>query len=300
MFKALLKAARLRTLPLAIAGITLGSVVAAYLTVHRWEITWLAISTAVLLQILSNFANDYGDYTKGVDANRTDRAMAAGDLTMSQMRISLMVLGIASLISGIGLIGIAFQTISIQFVLFFLLGLGSLGAAIYYTAGKNPYGYRGLGDLAVFIFFGLAAVSGVYFLHNPELNRSFWLSLLPASAFGFLSAAVLNVNNIRDIHSDQSQGKITLAVKFGATKSIIYQLVLILAAFICLYVFVNRAGDTKAISVFLLLPLYLLHWLKLKSLKSTTEERPLYNKLLKQLVMLNALLVLVFGLILLF
>lgn len=277
----------------------MGSVVAAYFGTHKIEVTVLAILTAVFLQILSNFANDYGDFSKGVDVQRTDRVMAAGELSLKQMKIALWVLGLISLAVGIGLLLVAFKNISFQTMVFLFLGLASIAASFYYTAGKNPYGYRGLGDVAVFLFFGILSVSGVYFLHNPHISRALWLSLLPASAFGFLSTGVLNINNIRDIDNDAEMGKITLAVTFGKQKSEKYQLLLLLLAFVCISVFMFLAGDTKGISLLLIYPLYVLHWFKLRLLNNNKEQRPAYNILLKQMVLLNALLVLVFGLILL-
>jgi 1,4-dihydroxy-2-naphthoate polyprenyltransferase len=300
MVKTLIKAARLRTLPLAIAAIALGSVLAAFFQMFSWDVALLAMLTAVLLQILSNFANDYGDFSKGVDDDREDRVMSSGELSQNQMRTALLILGILSFGSGLILLYIALGGVSIKSIIYLILGLASIGAAIKYTAGKNPYGYRGLGDVMVFIFFGFVSVSGVYFLHNPEINRAFWLSLLPATSFGLLSVGVLNINNIRDIVNDKKMGKITLAASLGKKGAELYQLLLIIGAFICLWVFVQQTINNSRFSLFLLLPLYLFHWWLLKVLDAEPASRPSYNRLLKQMVLLNAILVLVIGLILLF
>ncbi|MBI1305295.1 MAG: 1,4-dihydroxy-2-naphthoate octaprenyltransferase [Bacteroidetes bacterium] len=299
MFKALVQAARLRTLPLAIASIATGAIVAAHLGNHNLRITVLAILTAVWLQILSNFANDYGDFTKGVDAEREDRALGSGSLSVSVIKNAMLVAGGLSLLFGITLLYQAFGNISLQFLLYFIIGLACIGAAIWYTAGKNPYGYSGFGDLAVFIFFGLIPVCGIYYLNNPFIERNFWLSLLPGSAFGLLSTGVLNINNIRDIDNDKSKNKITLAVMLGNKTAVFYQLILILTAFVCLSIFYTKTEGHVSLTLFLILPLFILHWFKLKGLESKPDQRIAYNKLLKQMVLLSVFTVLIFGLLLL-
>jgi len=300
MISALIKAARLRTLPLAIAAIGMGSILAAYFKSHSWMITALSLSTALLLQILSNFANDYGDFTKGVDQSRTDRVMSSGELNQKQMKRAMIVLVVLSLIAGISLLAGAFKTINIKTSIYFVLGLISIAAALYYTMGSNPYGYSRMGDIAVFIFFGLVSVTGVYYIQNPMIDRTFWLSLLPASSFGLLSVGVLNVNNIRDIENDLSLGKRTLAGRLGKRRAEFYHLGLIILAFSGLWIFFYHAVGRIHFSFFMLFPLYVFHWWIMRLLAGTPNERPTYNRLLKQSVLLNLLLVLVFGIALLF
>ncbi len=300
MISALIKAARLRTLPLAIAAIGMGSILAAYFKSHSWMITALSLSTALLLQILSNFANDYGDFSKGVDESRTDRVMSSGELNQKQMKWALIVLVVLSLVSGIILLIVAFQTVNLKTLIYFVVGLISIVAALYYTMGSNPYGYSGLGDIAVFIFFGLVSVTGVYYIQNPMIDRTFWLSLLPASSFGLLSAGVLNVNNIRDIENDLALGKRTFAGQLGKQRAEFYHLTLIVMAFTGLWIFFYLAIGRIHFSIFMLFPLYVFHWWIMRLLVGDSKERPKYNRLLKQLVLLNLFLVLVFGIVLLF
>lgn len=297
MFRALLQAARLRTLPLAIAGISLGSILAAFLGWHRWAITITALLTAVLLQVLSNFANDYGDYLKGVDKNRTDRALASGSLSIEDMKRATLILAVLCLFSGVLLLYVSFKQVDLLTVIFLLLGLLSIYAAIKYTAGKNPYGYRGLGDLAVFVFFGIVGVGGTYFLHNPVIDQHFWLTLLPASSFGLLSVGVLNINNIRDIESDRSMNKKTFAVALGAQWALRYQLLLIISAFVLLGFFMHRVVGHR-LSVFLLLPIFLWQWIKLRS-AVVAAPREVFNLLLKQMVLMCLFFVAMLAIILL-
>jgi 1,4-dihydroxy-2-naphthoate octaprenyltransferase len=300
MIGAFVKAARLRTLPLAIASIAMGSVLGAYFQKHNWSVTLLAVLTAILLQILSNFANDYGDFVKGTDDDsRSDRALASGSLSLMQMRAALIITSILSLLSGLTLLYVALGSLNLNFLLFLGLGLLSIAAAIKYTAGKNAYGYKSWGDISVFIFFGLVAVLGVYYLQSGHIDRDFRMSVLPASALGLLGVGVLNVNNIRDIAGDTQNGKITLAVKFGKKRAEIYQIVLCMSALILLAVFLRETSASSGLVILLLAPLYIIHWLRLKSLTNRMENRPAYNKLLKLHVLLNLITVLITSLILL-
>lgn len=300
MVGAFIKAARLRTLPLAIGSIAMGAILSSYFYSHSWAITGLALLTAILLQVLSNFANDYGDFTKGTDdAIRTDRALASGQLTIAQMKIALVVTSIASLLSGIALLYVSFDTLSIPFLAFLLVGLVAIGAAIKYTAGKNPYGYKSWGDVSVFLFFGIVAVLGLYYLHTGEYNSDFWICLIPAISVGLLAAGVLNVNNIRDIHGDQANGKMTLAVKLGKVNAEYYQLLLYIIAIVLLFFFTRTVSESSGLIVLLLLPLYLFHWVALKRLTPDGSERNTYNKLLKLHVFMNLLVVILTALVLL-
>ncbi|MBO6518272.1 MAG: 1,4-dihydroxy-2-naphthoate octaprenyltransferase [Bacteroidia bacterium] len=302
MISAFVSAARLRTLPLALASIALGSVLSAYFDQHSWSVTVLALTTAILLQILSNFANDYGDFAKGTDTEeRTDRALASGKLSLNQMKTALIVTSVLALVSGLGLLWTAFGSLSFSFITLLLVGLLSIGAAIKYTAGKNPYGYKTLGDFAVLIFFGWVAVLGMYYLHNQRIDSDFWLCLLPATSIGLLASGVLNVNNIRDIHGDTANGKFTLAVKMGKHQAEVYQLLLYLVSLAGLIVFLLKTSESPLHSLFLglfIIP-YLLHWNALRSLENTLENRPAYNRLLKLHVLLNMALVLALSFILL-
>lgn len=241
--KAWMSAFRLRTLPLAIAGIILGAFLAASHGKHHWDITGMAILTAVLLQVLSNLANDYGDFTKGTDnENRVgpERALQSGSITKSQMKSALFLFGFLSFSSGVFLLWLSFGTAKLMYALVFLvIGLLSIWAAIKYTVGKSAYGYQGLGDVFVFIFFGWVSVVGVYFLHVQTIELSVFL---PASTLGLLSAGVLNLNNTRDIVNDKESGKITLAVKLGYTNARKYQMFLFIGAITLSSIFTSLFG----------------------------------------------------------
>lgn len=219
---------RLRTLPLSVSGIILASCFAEYNGHFRWNIFILAMLTTLSLQILSNLANDYGDGIKGTDNDERigpERAIQSGRISPEEMFNAIR---INILIS----IGLAFLLIFSAFgvrhflltLLFFLLGIGSIVAAIRYTVGEKAYGYRGLGDVFVFIFFGLISVIGCYVLYAKTIDH---VVFLPACAIGLLSAAVLNLNNMRDIESDEKSNKVTLAVKLGKFNSKVYHYILV-------------------------------------------------------------------------
>jgi len=218
---------RLRTLPLALSGIAMGSFLAAFEHRMRWPVLIIAAITAVFLQILSNIANDYGDSLHGAD-NKTrvgpSRAVQSGAISPQRMKAAIVVFIILSLVSGLLLLYISFGSISIGFLALFVLGIISIGAALNYTMGKNPYGYAGFGDVFVIIFFGFVGVMGTYFCHVQELNS---MAALPALSCGLLAAAVLNVNNIRDIESDKLAGKRSIPVRIGRKNAIIYHWLLI-------------------------------------------------------------------------
>ncbi len=224
-------AARLRTLPLAASNIILGSFLAYFEGTWSLFIFLMGLLTALLLQILSNFANDYGDFVSGADENRSstlERALQSGQITRQQMKLVIIVTSFLTLISGILLIAIGAKTLGLSGILGFLgMGILSILAAITYTVGKKPYGYVGLGDIAVFLFFGIIGVSGIYILHTHQWQ---WNVLIPAASLGLLSAGVLNINNIRDIESDRQSGKNTLVVRLGLKNAKIYHSWLILIA----------------------------------------------------------------------
>lgn len=210
-----IQAARLRTLPLSVSGIIVGSAYAYYQGYSDWSIVILALLTTLGLQVLSNYANDYGDGVKGTDANRIGekRLVAAGVITAEQMKKAVIITAVLTFIIALLLIYVAFGKENFALsLIFILLGIGSIGAAIKYTVGKSAYGYSGFGDVFVFIFFGLVSVIGSNFLFTHFID---WKLFLPATAIGLLSVAVLNLNNMRDIENDKIAGKNTLVVKMG-------------------------------------------------------------------------------------
>lgn len=243
--KAWVGAARLRTLPLSISGIIVGSACAyPYFSTNPLfaYIFAFAIITTLLFQILSNFANDYGDGVKGTD-NETrvgpQRAIQSGAITVVAMKKGIILTSLLSLISALILIYLSFgQDHFLTSIFFFVLGIGCVAAAIKYTVGKGAYGYRGLGDLFVFIFFGLVSVIGGFYLYGMTLN---WWVILPAVAVGNLSIAVLNINNMRDLDSDKLVGKNTLAVKLGREGAKKYHYFIVLSALAALIVYAIHA-----------------------------------------------------------
>ena len=228
-----IQAARLRTLPLSVSGIIVGSFYAMSQSMFNWKIVIFALSTTLGLQILSNFANDYGDGIKGTDNEDRvgpKRAIQSGVITPAAMKRALVITSILTLISAILLIYVAFKDHNLGFSLFYLgLGILAIASAIRYTVGNSAYGYRGYGDLFVFIFFGLVSTLGIYFMFAKEMD---WFLVLPATAIGFLSVAVLNLNNMRDEASDRKSNKNTLVVKMGGEKAKIYHYFLVISAMI--------------------------------------------------------------------
>jgi len=234
--KAWMVSLRLRTLPLALASIVTGSAMAGWQGHFKPVVALLALVTAALLQILSNLANDYGDSVKGSDEKGRIgplRGMQLGVITREQMRVALVAAILMSLLSGAVLIVIACEKPA-DILGFLVLGVLSVIAAITYTMGTRPYGYMGLGDLSVLIFFGWLSVGGSYYLQTGAFHT---VVMLPATACGLLAAAVLNINNLRDIESDRLNGKNTLAVRLGPTRARYYHVLLLAGAVICLTIF---------------------------------------------------------------
>lgn len=228
---------RLKTLPLALGAIILGSSIDS--SSFDWGIFFFAALTAICLQILSNLANDYGDFVKGTDKHRKDRQLAGGKITPGAMKTAIVVFALGSFVSGVYLLYISFGNELTYWFGFLGLGIASIVAAITYTVGKKAYGYHGLGDLFVFIFFGLVGVLGTSFLFDQSL---YWINVLPAVAYGCLCMGVLNVNNIRDLSKDILTNKITLAAKLGKEGAENYQKILMLVAFLGLTGFHFLAG----------------------------------------------------------
>lgn len=252
--EAWLHAIRLRTLPLALASILMASFLAYFFQSFRWEILVLASSTTTLLQILSNLANDYGDSIHGADSIDREgpvRAVQSGIIPLSEMRAAMFTFAGLSLLSGILLIYAAVTT-WLMFSFFIGLGVLAIIAAITYTSGSNPYGYMGLGDISVFLFFGLTGVLGTFFLHTLNFQLS---TLWPAISLGLFSAAVLNINNIRDIDSDAKAGKKSIPVRIGKSAAIVYNWALILGGNIFLIIFILQEHAWGGLFALLLLPM---------------------------------------------
>ncbi len=233
-----IQAARLRTLPLSVSGIVVGTFYAMSQAIFDWYIVIFALTTTLGLQVLSNFANDYGDGIKGTDNEDRvgpKRAIQSGAITPQSMKKAIIITSVLTLLSAIILIYCAFGAEYFLYsILFLVLGILAIGSAIRYTVGNSAYGYRGFGDVFVFIFFGLVSTMGVYFMFTKEMD---WLLLLPATAIGFLSVAVLNLNNMRDEVSDRKAGKNTLVVQMGAENAKIYHFFLVISAMILVLLF---------------------------------------------------------------
>lgn len=234
--RAWLESLRPRTLPLAVSSIVVGCALAYQADLFNPLVALLALITASLLQILSNLANDYGDAIKGSDQpGRLGplRGMQKGIISPRQMKRALYFCVALTCGCGLGLLLLASKS-WMDFAGFLLLGLLSVIAAITYTVGTRPYGYMGLGDISVLLFFGWLSVLGCWYLQAHNLRPDL---LFPATACGLLATAVLNINNLRDINSDRENGKNTLAVRLGPTLARRYHVVLMFGALLCFAVF---------------------------------------------------------------
>ncbi len=229
-------AARLRTIPLSISGVLVGSFAAFLENKFDVSIFLIAIFTAISYQILSNFSNDFGDGIKGTDDNRIGpkRVIQSGGLSVSEMKKGIFILIVISIFLTLSLVLLSFWGDTINLVFFILLGLLAITAAIKYTVGKNAYGYSGFGDLFVFLFFGLISVLGSNYLFTSSLN---YILIYPSCIIGLLSVGVLNLNNMRDIENDRKSKKNTIAVKLGVFKSKLYHCFLICGAIIFMIIF---------------------------------------------------------------
>ena len=233
-----IQAARLRTLPLSVSGIIVGSFYAMSQALFNWGIVILALLTTLGFQVLSNFANDYGDGIKGTDNDDRvgpKRTIQSGLISPNQMKSALIITSILTLLSAIALIYLAFKDHNLLFsFIYLILGILAIASAIRYTVGNSAYGYRGFGDVFVFIFFGWVSTLGIYFMFAKEMD---WLLLFPATSIGFLSVAVLNLNNMRDVESDRKSNKNTIVVKIGASNAKRYHYFLIISAMILIVEF---------------------------------------------------------------
>jgi len=260
-----IKAARLRTLPLSMSGIIMGAFIAKWRlygegVVWDWKILALALLVTLLYQILSNYANDYGDGVKGTDAKRATeaeaRAVASGRITAKQMRNAVILFSVLSFVATVALLYVAFiPKYMNEFYIFIGLGVACILAAIGYTVGKKPYGYMGLGDLFVFVFFGLVSVCGSYFLFTKTFS---WDMLLPGTAIGMMSMAVLNLNNMRDIESDRLSGKNSFALRIGFRNAMIYEMVLLQLPLILLLMFFGVNGFFQSQNYYVFIVMILL------------------------------------------
>ena len=292
--KSWIKAARLRTLPLALAGILMGCFLSWFYGGINWMVSVLAIVTATLIQVFSNFANDYGDSEKGTDNDARlgpTRTMQSGEISKHEMKFGMILVGSISFFLGILLVFYGTWHISkIAFFSFIGLGILSLIAAYFYTAGKRSYGYVGLGDLAVFLFFGLLPVLGVFYLNTGYLDAEI---ILPALTLGFFSAGVLNLNNMRDIENDQESGKITLAVRMGERNSRIYHISILFWGWMSAVIFtMHQLSSPWQWLFFLCLPIFLIDLIKVVRI----QKAVLLDPFLKRLALSTLLFVVLFGL----
>lgn len=274
-------AMRLRTLPLAVSCIIMGSSCAFLLGGFSWNIFAWALITTVLLQVLSNLSNDYGDGVKGTDKDRIGpvRMVQSGKIGLDSMKKGMMVTGVLAFCCGIILLFMSALSLT-QLISFILLGLACIAAAVFYTVGKKPYGYRALGDIMVLLFFGMVGVIGVSYLYIHALNLSL---LLPALTIGCLSAAVLHLNNMRDTENDKLAGKITLANMFGLEKAKIYfHLIVIVGLFsLVLFTYLRNHTNWDDFLYVLIFPIFIM---EMKNVQQTTEYA-MFDKYLKPMAL---------------
>ena len=292
-FRAWISAFRLRTLPLALSTIGMGTFLAIEQGVFSLNVFIWAITTTVFLQVLSNLANDYGDSINGADSIHRigpERAVQSGVITIAEMRRGIVVLAILSLVSGIALLYVALGIQSLDFYIFLALGLLSIIAAYTYTAGKRPYGYAGFGDIMVLIFFGVLGVGGSFYLYSHELD---YTMLLPSLAMGLLATGVLNINNIRDERSDKLAGKQTIPVRFGHSAAIKYHWALLVLCILLSAVYLGLHEFSYSYLLWLAgLPLIFVNGIQISRIK----QEKLLDPYLKQLAITTFVYMIFFGL----
>lgn len=286
-------ALRLRTLPLALSSIGMGSFLAASIGRFNGIVLLLAGLTTVFLQILSNLANDYGDTVNGADSEHRVgpiRAVQSGAISIAAIKSAIVVFGVLSFFAGLLLLYLSVGFGSNAFYWFLGLGLASIAAAYAYTASNRPYGYIGLGDLFVLVFFGFVGVVGTYFLQAGGFSL---IVLLPALSVGLFATAVLNVNNIRDIESDRKAGKMSIPARIGRKKAVTYHWILLLVGMLAAVLYVSQL-DFKPIRLLFLLsfPFFVINGIAVQRKTGPGEIDPY----LKQLALTTFVFMLVFGL----
>lgn len=276
-----MNAARLRTLPLSVSGILVGTALANFNGFFNTSIFILALCTTIGFQVTSNFANDYGDGVKGTDNEDRigpKRAYQSGLLSAKALKKGIYISIVINIILVFALLYFAFGTQNLwYFGLFAILGFVSIWAAIRYTVGTSAYGYSGYGDVFVFAFFGILAVLGTQFLYTKLLSP---ISILPAIAIGALSTGVLNLNNLRDWKSDKKSNKNTLVVKMGFKKGKQYHCALLTIAFVSTVIFIlfTFGHWTHFIGLFAFVPISL-HLYRVIKVDSPTLLDPELKKL---------------------
>ena len=289
--KVWISAARLRTLPLSLSGIIVGTALGSMYSEFRWDIFVFALLTTVGFQVTSNFANDYGDGVKGTD-NETrvgpKRALQSGQLSRKELKVGIIISIIICILFTVALLYLSFGTENLILTLIFgALGILSIWAAIKYTVGSSAYGYKGLGDLFVFLFFGLLGVMGSMFLYTKALNA---MAIFPAVTIGLLSTGVLNLNNLRDYESDKTSNKNTLIVKMGIRNGKIYHVFLIVISFISIlaFTFIHYHNWKNTIHLVAFVPIFI-HLNKMWKIKNTVLLDPELKKLALSTFLLSIL-----------
>ncbi|MBS9523100.1 1,4-dihydroxy-2-naphthoate polyprenyltransferase [Litoribacter alkaliphilus] len=288
--EAWLYALRLRTLPLALSSILMASFLAYFYGIYRWEVFVLAALTTTLLQILSNLANDYGDSVHGADSTDREgpiRAVQSGIIPLAEMKVAMYLFAGLSFLSGLLLLYVALAS-WLLIAAFVGLGLLAIFAAVTYTSGSNPYGYIGLGDISVFLFFGLTGVLGTYYLHSLNIHLPI---LFPAISLGLFSTAVLNINNIRDIKSDKQAGKKSIPVRIGREAAVRYNWMLIIGGNVSLILYVFLENAWGGLAALVILPFML----KVGSGVSRETSAEKVDPYLKKMAISTLLWVLAFG-----
>lgn len=289
IIKTWLDAIRPKTLPLAIACIFCGSAVATLTPTFSITLMVLALVTALLLQILSNLANDYGDAIKGTDNDARigpKRAIQQGLVTPDDMKKAMIINVFLTLLTGLALVFTAFDNAE-DIISFIALGGLAVVAAICYTVGNKPYGYYGLGDLSVLIFFGWLGVAGTFYLQAGTLNQ---MVLLPATACGLLAVGVLNINNLRDIDNDSMSGKYTLVVRIGPRWGRVYHQWLLAMTYLCftLFALIEQTGLFRWLFL-LSLPFAIQHGRAVWLSPNGESVRPMMGQMLKLALLTNFL-----------
>ncbi len=283
---------RLRTLPLALSSIGMGSFLAASKGYFSWSVFVLCAVTTIFLQILSNLANDYGDAVNGADHEERQgpkRMVQSGAISLLAMKRGIYVFIMLSLLAGINLLYVAFGYDLKAFLFFFGVGILAIIAAIAYTAGRKPYGYAGLGDLSVLIFFGFVGVLGTYYLFANSFE---WPLLLPAVSCGLFSVAVLNINNIRDIESDKKAGKLSIPVRIGRNAAVNYHILLLTSGVICALIYALL--DLQNVLQLSFVTMLFLFIKNIKAVKTKVQPQEL-DPYLKQMAISTLVFVLLFG-----